>query len=318
VNVPTKLLAPLAVLVTLLLSACSGGDDEPFPEVVVLRQEDVQPLINNSEVVVGSNRMVFGVLGPDSRLIIDADVHLTFFELTSDGAVPRFQTDAVSRVPARDAGLTEEIVHTHADGSQHVHLAAGEDIGFYTAVVSFDKPGDWGVEMQIESENPRLSATLRPRFNVVAESTTPAIGSPAPPSQNRTVDDVEDLSLIDSSASPSPEMHTTTIAAAIEAGRPALVLFAVPGFCDSRLCGPELEIMRKLHPEYQDRVEFIHVEFYDNPGSTSRIPVPAAAEWNLRTEPWFFVIDEEGLVQAKFEGPASMDELEDALQEVLR
>jgi len=32
----------------------------------------------------------------------------------------------------------------------------------------------------------------------------------------------------------------------------ALVLFAVPGFCESRLCGPELEIMRKLHPKYRD------------------------------------------------------------------
>src|SRR5690606_7431249 len=116
-------------------------------------------------------------------------------------------------------------------------------------------------------------------------------------------------------ANPSPEMHTTTIKEAIEAGRPTLVLFAVPGYCTSRLCGPELEIMRKLYPEWRDRVEFIHVEFYEDPG-TNQIVSQAAQEWGLRTEPWFFLIDSQGKIAAKFEGPTGMDELVEALTKV--
>jgi hypothetical protein len=314
--VPLRFASAFALAFLSLFSFACAGSEEKFPEIVTLRQEDVQPLINNSEIVVGQNRLVIGLLGPDSRLIVDARVHLTFYELTGDQATKRFEADAVSRVPARDAQLAEEVVHTHTDGSRHVHLAVGDDIGFYTANVEFDKAGDWGVEIAVESANPRLRATLRPRFNVVTEGPTPAIGEPAPRSRNLIAADVADISQIDSSARPSTEMHTSTIADAIAAGRPTLVLFAVPGFCESRLCGPELEIMRKLYPQYRGRAEFIHVEFYENPGSPSRVVVQAAQEWNLRSEPWFFVIDGQGIVRAKFEGPASLQELDEALKQV--
>jgi len=110
---------------------------------------------------------------------------------------------------------------------------------------------------------------------------------------------------------------TYTIANVIaNAGRPTLVLFAVPGFCTSRLCGPELEIMRKLYPKYKNRAEFIHVEFYERPGVPNSPVAPGVAEWGLRTEPWFFVIDAKGVIAAKFEGPTSLQELDEALQKV--
>jgi hypothetical protein len=112
-------------------------------------------------------------------------------------------------------------------------------------------------------------------------------------------------------------MHTSTIADAIAAGRPALVLFAVPGFCESRLCGPELDIMRRLRHKYAEQAEFIHVEFYQNPGSPARTPVAAVAEWGLRSEPWFFAIDKSGNVAAKFEGPTSLAELDEALLAII-
>jgi hypothetical protein len=112
-------------------------------------------------------------------------------------------------------------------------------------------------------------------------------------------------------------MHTSTIADAISAGRPILVLFAVPGYCTSSLCGPEYEIMHKLFPRYRDRAEFIHVEFYQDPGNPERKPVDVTLEWHLTTEPWFFVVDKNGIISAKFEGPATLDELEDALKKVI-
>ena len=54
----------------------------------------------------------------------------------------------------------------------------------------------------------------RPRwaypFTVLTQSETPAVGAPAPPSRNLTVKDVTDLTIIDTSAHPSPDMHTET------------------------------------------------------------------------------------------------------------
>jgi hypothetical protein len=225
----TLWLAIGTLALALLLAACSG-DNDAGPETIVVGDRPIEPVIATTELVVGPNRFVLGVFDQERRPIVDAKVHLTFFELAGATATPKFEADAVSRVPARDAGLTEEVVHTHADGSRHVHLNASDDIGVYTTNVNFDKAGDWGVEVAVDSEDPKLKESARIRFNVIDQSVTPAIGSPAPRSRNLTAADVADITEIDSSAKPMPEFHESTIADAIDAGRPALVLFAVPGF----------------------------------------------------------------------------------------
>jgi peroxiredoxin len=217
-------------------------------------------------------------------------------------------------VPARDAGITEVENHLHADGSTHIHSNAGEEFGIYTTMVNFDHAGDWGVEIKVEKGDFKVS--FLPKFNVVERSTTPKVGDPAPKSRNLTAADVADITQIDTSSKPSVEMHTATIADTIAAGKPALVLFAVPGYCTSRLCGPEMEIMRKLLPEWGSKVEFIHVEFYKNPTEANKVVTDTVAEWGLRSEPWFFVIDKQGKISNRFEGPTTMDELVQAMQKV--
>ncbi len=143
------------------------------------------------------------------------------------------------------AGLPAQETIRLPDGTTRNIFNVGEEVGIYTAIVNFVEAGDWGVEIKVEADKPtKISKTLRPRFNVLLKGSTVAIGSPAPKSKNLTADDVQNIAQIDSSSKPSREMHTSTIAAAIAAGKPTLVLFAVPGFCESRLCGPEIEIMR--------------------------------------------------------------------------
>jgi hypothetical protein len=241
---------------------------------------------------------------------------MVFYRLHDDGEEEeRFELDAISSVPARDAGIEEIIEHVHTDGSVHPHANVGEQVGIYTSVVVFPEPGDWGVELQIDTGERKQ--TIRPRFSVGTQATTLPVGHDAPRSINRTVGDVDDLTLLDSSANPSEEMHTETIADALDAGRPILLLFAVPGYCTSQLCGPEYEIMRKLYPDYRDRVSFIHVEPFEVPSSPEKVLVQAAKDFGLQTEPWFFVIDAQGKVSMKFEGPTSMQELVTALEDVL-
>ena len=310
----------IGLVASLILVACGGGsgDDRKFPETVIIGDGDIRPQLVSTELVTGKNRFAFALTGPDGLLIVDAKVHMTFYRLHEDGREElRFEADAASSVPARDAGIEEIIEHTHADGSVHLHANVGEQVGIYTAVMEFDESGRWGVEMEIDTGE--RQETILPSFTVGTVSTSIAIGADAPRSLNRTVDDVDDITLIDSSAEPSEEMHTETIAEAIEAGRPVLVLFAVPGFCTSQLCGPEIEIMRKLAPQYSDRVSFIHVEPFEVPSAAGedRVLVQPAVDFGIVTEPWFFVIDAAGKVSMKFEGPTSMQELVDALEEVV-
>jgi hypothetical protein len=317
VDMFTKSLMVLtATLASLLAVACGSGDDGDSNTIVVGGDQDFTTVIATSEQVVGPNRFVIGILGPDNTPVVDAKVHLKFFDISGATPVQKFETDAASIVPARDAGLTEQVIHTHTDGTKHVHVNAGDDVGVYVANVDFDRTGNWGVEVNLDSKEPKIKGTQRVQFNVIDRSVTPPVGSPAPRSRNLTLNDVADITEIDSSSSPLPDFHTTTIADAVEAGRPSLVLFAVPGFCDSRFCGPEYEIMKKLHSEYKERLDFIHVEFYKQPGSPQREPADAVREWGLRSEPWFFLIDSRGLIAAKFEGPTSRAELEEAIRKL--
>lgn len=281
----------------------------------------LQPVIASSELVVGPNRFTLGVLDRNGMPIPDATVHLRFFQLSSapsgSGAVQgtlRFEADTTFRSPGREAGLPNVETVVWPDGTKILVQSGGDEVGVYETPVTFDKAGDWGVQADVTGKDPAHSGTVSTPFKVLAQGIAPTVGSPAPRSKNLTVKDVTDLSIIDTSAHPTEDMHTETIADAIAAGHPTLVLFATPGYCSSRLCGPELELARKLEPKYQGKVDFIHVEIYKDPGK--RIVMPTVEEWHLESEPWFFVIDGKGVISARFEGPTTLEELDAALQKV--
>ncbi len=310
-----KTLRYLAATPLLFLLACSSGDKDKFPDVVTIKQGDPIAQALSTEIVVGENRFPFFILDGQGVPVVDAKTTITFYDLNDGKEVKKESLDALSLVPSRDAGLTEEILHTHADGARHIHYNAGENIGLYSVSASFDRPGLWGAEVAVDSEF--LTTKLVFQFDVLAQGTTPNIGDVAPKSDNLTAADVTDLALIDTSTEPSTEMHEMSIADAIATGKPTLVLFAAPGYCTSLICGPEFEIMKKLYRENEGRaINFVHVEFYQDPATPQKRPVQAAAEWKLTTEPWFFLIDGEGKIAARFEGPTGYTELKEALKKV--
>lgn len=321
-----------AVLGALALAACgSSGNSNGKPAANnaanaaasatrVAPGAALQPVIASSELVVGPNRFTMGILDHGGTPIPDAKVHLKFFEIVGQvqgnqaQATPRFEADATFRSPGREAGLPPLETVIRPDGTRISVASGGDDVGVYEAQVTFDKAGDWGVEADVTGADAAHSGVVRTPFKVLAQSTTPAIGSPAPRSQNMTVKDDPQFKLIDTSAHPSADMHTETVAEAIAQHHPTLVLFATPGYCTSRLCGPELELARKLEPKYQGKVDFIHIEIYKNPATKELMP--AVEEWHLQSEPWFFIVDRDGNVAAKFEGPTTLEELDAALQKV--
>jgi hypothetical protein len=329
VAVGPKALCSLLAVPMLLAVACSSGStpsrgattaatsvNGPQPHLSAGLSADVQ----SSDLVVGQNRFSLGIEDRQGQPLPDASVHFKFFQLVGTptpggnvAATLKFEADAVFRAPAREAGLPAQETVTKPDGSKVTVLSVGPDVGVYTATVKFDAPGAWAVEADVTGKDAVHSGVTRTPFQVKTKSETPAVGDPAPPSQNLTVKDVTDLSQIDSSAHPSPDMHTETVAEAIAQHHPTLVLFATPGYCQSRFCGPELEIARKLEPKYAGKADFIHIEIWKDPLKTY---MPAVLEWHLPTEPWFFIIDRNGKIAAKFEGPTTMEELDEALQQV--
>ncbi len=313
---PARLAVPLAALALLATAAAAcGGSSEPsgaeFPDVVTLGEGEVFPVITNSPLAVGENRLSLGLLDEEDAPILDAEVHLRFFDLTGDEPVLSSEADA-RFVPVELSFIDEQ-------SGKEKRLVGSN--GVYVTQVSFDTVGGWGLQLDVTLADGRQLEPLPFRFNVLEETTEPAIGEPAPASRQLILADVNDVTEIDSSFPSRPQMHETTVADALAAGKPIVVAFATPAFCESRTCGPVLDtVMDPLHEKYRDQAVFIHIEPFSlkelREGS-ARIPVPATAEWGLGTEPWVFVIDRRGEVAAKFEGITDLDEVESVLTRVL-
>ena len=94
--------------------------------------------------------------------------------------------------------------------------------------------------------------------------------------------------------------------------KPVVLMFATPALCQSRTCGPVVDIAEQVRAEYGEGVSFIQQEIYqdNDPGKPVR---PQVARWRLPTEPWTFVVDSHGKIAARFEGVFSAGELARAI-----
>lgn len=272
------------------------------------------PVVASSELVVGQNRFALGILDNGTRLPLpDAQVRFRFFTLVGNQGTLRSEADARFVAPARDADIPQVQQHRHPDGSLHPHANVAADVGVYVAQVQFDQPGQWGVETTFRAKDGR-EGKINAAFEVLAQPVTPAIGSPAPRTRNPTASSVQDLSQISSGIDPDPALYQTTVADAIAAGKPALVGFITPGFCESQFCGPVYELVRKLLPKYKDKAAIIHIEPFKEPAN--HVLSDAATEWRLKSEPIIFIVDRTGKIAAKFEGPVGLAELDEAMARV--
>jgi len=294
-----------------LLAVCHARHDRPGAQLAPPPAAGLQVLLTTSELVVGENRLAFGLLR-DGRLLADARVAVRIYVLEGEDA--RLVAETVARYDRLEVVEDGKRTHIHPDGTRHVHGDATDVQGVYVARVTFPRAGTWGLEILVRvgggaAESARLSV------GVLAESLTPMIGAPAPRSRNLVAADVPELKQIDSSEPPDPRLHQTRIAEAIAQGKPQVIVFATPRYCTSRVCGPVVDVVRTLIPTYGDRVAFVHQEIWAS-GTLQKLS-PTVEEWNLRSEPWIFVVDGQGLVRARFEGITTRRELEAALRLVL-
>jgi hypothetical protein len=141
----------------------------------------------------------------------------------------------------------------------------------------------------------------------------PQPGDKAPVISTPTIDSVGDVSTIDTRIPPS-SMHDEDFANVV-GRKPVVLLFATPQLCQSRVCGPVVDVAEQTKAEYGDRVAFIQMEIYRDNDLAKGLR-PQVAAFRLPTEPWLFVIDRDGVVSTVIEGPFSVAELERAVAKV--
>ena len=258
---------------------------------------ELSVVVASSDLAVGPNRVTFGVLDEGRQPVRVPSAGVSFVPLEAAAAGQGFRATALFR-----------------------RWPAGQ-VGVYTTDAEFEHAGEWGIEVQVITADGGLGLG-RSRLRVKAVSMSPGIGQAAPPSRSPIAADVEDLGEITSSAVPDPDLYQITIEDAVASGAPTLISFSTPAFCQTATCGPQVELISNLEDDYSERVNFIHVEVYDNPKETredfsARRLSPLMAEWGLLTEPFTFVLDADGKVAYKFEGFATEEELVEALAEVV-
>ena len=254
----------------------------------------VQPVVTTSELVVGPNRMALGLIEnnvpiPDAA---QTRVHVRFFKLKGDQA----------RL------VSEEDAQYYGEG-----LGAR---GTFVTHPTFDTPGEWGLEVQMKRPG-KPASTQRLGLEVAQKGSAVPIGARAPRSKTPTAAQVKDLRTITSASNPDPRLYRLSVDQAVTSEKPSMILFATPGFCQTAVCGPGVDVLDRLANKFGDKVNAVHVEVYQYPFERLK-PVKTMDEWGLQTEPWLFLVDKTGHIAARFEGGITYPEIEPEVAKLMQ
>ena len=318
---------PIAALAFVLLAMACTGDSNPGPSTAATTSASstFAAEVASSDLAVGSPENVqIGVFSSTAESGVEVlsfgQIGVAFDFFGADGSQPAAPGPATTAsfvaAPGNSPG------DTSGAGGSTLTLPS-EVAGVYvTPEVMLPEAGVWKatVTMTVDGGAP---VSLEAAFNVYPEHRIPAPGDEALATENLTIDSEHAPAVaIDSRAQdgakiPDPELHDTTIAQALQRGRPALVQFATPVYCVSNFCGPTVEAQEELAREYGDVAEFIHIEIWRKKTSEKGVVNEAAADWLLRegnlTEPWLYLIDAQGIIVERWGPLFDLDEVRASL-----
>jgi hypothetical protein len=185
----------------------------------------------------------------------------------------------------------------------------------YTTHIPFKKPGRYEI-LGIARQGKKLVAATLPQAGIVVKKASddpiPAVGTAPPRIHTPTVTDVGgNVAAIDTRLPPD-SMHDVDFADVL-GKKPVVLLFATPQLCQSRVCGPVVDLaeQEKAKSESSD-VAFIHMEVYNDNRIDKGIR-PQMVAFHLLSEPWLFTFNRSGKVAARIEGAFSERELAQAI-----
>jgi len=270
----------------------------------------------------GENRYPFGVFERDRTQVSDADVALYFAKAPAkEGAAEaegKFGTGTGSaNKQAEERALDQPAVGPFPAAVESLQTqpafqaqTTAEDPSAATVVyathVNFPSDGEWQIAALIRHGD-ELTATLLPSANVGAFAKVPQVGQKAPLIHTPTPSDVGgDLSKITTRI--PPDTQNKVDYADVLGKEPIVLLFATPQFCQSRVCGPVVDVAEQLKQLYGDKAAFIHMEIYKDNDPNKGVR-PQVRAFHLPSEPWLFAIDRDGRIEAEIEGAFGVEEL---------
>lgn len=314
-------LVSIALIVAALASAggCGGSEDSSRPapaatEFPSAQGKTIGDLLHRSGAkpttlvvapaaqtfVVGENRYPFGVFTRGNEQVSDADVAL-YFARDAKGPV-------TGPLPAQVTSLeTKPAYRARGGGPEEAQTV------YVVPKAEFDRPGPYLAIAVLKGED-GLEVSRIPSPVVGRFAQVPQVGGKAPLIHTPTASDVGgDLTEIDTRVPPD-QMHAVDYASVI-GNEPIVLVFATPALCQSRVCGPVVDVAQQVADAHKGDAEFIHMEVYEENDPNKGLRSQMLA-YHLPTEPWTFLIDRNGIVRERFEGAFGVSELEDALRSI--
>jgi len=185
----------------------------------------------------------------------------------------------------------------------------------YEALVTIPRPGRYYVLSVSKFKGRDVAATGVVTVRSKTADPIPDVGQAAPRVATDTVASAGgDIKAIDTRLPPD-DMHDVSFKD-VAGKRPVALLFATPQLCQSRVCGPVVDIAAQLKETYGDRMTFIHQEVYVDNDANKGLR-PSLRAFALTTEPWLFVVDRDGRITSRLEGSFGFNAFQAAIKTAL-
>jgi hypothetical protein len=274
----------------------------------------------------GENRYPFGVFDRDDGEASEVEVALYLSKVPkpkpgrksrsgSRGQAAKAQVQALDQ-PAR--GPFPATIESLATEPAFQARTTSEDPDAATVVYSVQlnlpSEGEWRIAAVLK-EGGELRGALLPSAVVGEFRRIPKPGQRAPLIHTPTAQDVGgDLSKITTRIPPDSQ-NKVDYAEAL-GKEPIVLLFATPEFCQSRVCGPVVDVAEQAKQEYGDKAAFIHMEIY-NDNDPAKGVRPQARTFRLPSEPYLFTIDRRGIVRDTVEGAFGLKLMHEAVDKAI-
>jgi hypothetical protein len=306
-------------------SAFPSAEGKTFGEIIESAKHS--KLVTSPAAMVfykGENRFPFGVFGAEREQVSDAEVALYFVQVPelhpknhkrkkgeqTQARLKAVEEPAIGPFPASIESLQTKPAFRAATTTGDPDAASV----VYASNVDFPANGDWRVAALIK-EGGEYSASLMPDVLVGEFHRVPRPGQRPPAIHTPTAADVGgDLSQITTRIPPDTQ-NKVDFADAL-GKEPIILLFATPQFCQSRVCGPVVDVAEQVKQVYGDKAAFIHMEIY-NENDPAKHVRPQVAAFHLPSEPWLFAIGRDGRVQDVIEGAFGVDALTRVVKQVI-
>jgi hypothetical protein len=287
-----------------LLAACGGdepagsGGSAPAGSLKALQADATQLSLlgAQSQLPVGVDLYTFGLATADNRLVTGGAPQVWVAKNDTGRAAGPFPTrwfELEAYVQTRDTSPRSPLT------------------GFYGAEVEFPEAGNWLVAATLEVDGGRA---VGQGAVPVAAKVPAAVGSKAKALATPVATNANGRKKI-CTREPACPLHEISLDDALAAGRPTVVNFGTPLLCTSQICGPVVDEQMVVADKLGAKASFVHVEIY--PSRSTAKPVRALTEYGFTTEPWLLVVDRDGVIRARYEGPVTAGQIEDALRPLL-